>query len=87
MSRVWRAFGLQPHREETFKLSNDPLFADRVRDVVGLYPDPPERAVVLYVDEKSQMSLSSCLCKPGSTVDHGVAGDERLVAPSGEGLG
>ncbi len=49
VSRVWRAFGLQPHREETFKLSKEPLFVDKVRDVVGLYLDPPERAVVLCV--------------------------------------
>lgn len=52
--RVWKAFGLQPHREETFKLSEDPLFIDKVRDVVGLYMNPPERALVLCVDEKSQ---------------------------------
>jgi transposase len=55
ISRIWRAFGLQPHRVETFKLSNDPLFVDKVRDIVGLYMDPPERAVVLCVDEKSQI--------------------------------
>jgi len=55
ISRIWRAFGLQPHRVETFKLSNDPLFVDKVRDIVGLYMDPPERAVVLCVDEKSQV--------------------------------
>ncbi len=55
ISRIWRAFGLQPHRAETFKLSKDPLFVDRVRDVVGLYLDPPERALVLCVDEKSQI--------------------------------
>lgn len=55
VSRVWRAFGLKPHRSETFKLSNDPQFIDKVRDVVGLYLDPPERAVVLCVDEKSQV--------------------------------
>ena len=53
--RIWKAFGLQPHRSETFKLSADPLFVDKVRDIVGLYLDPPERAVVLCVDEKSQM--------------------------------
>jgi transposase len=53
--RIWRAFGLQPHRQETWKLSKDPLFIDKVRDVVGLYLDPPERAVVLCVDEKSQI--------------------------------
>ncbi|MFG2125644.1 IS630 family transposase [Streptomyces sp. NPDC048710] len=55
VSRIWRAFGLQPHRAETFKLSRDPLFVDKVRDVVGLYLDPPERALVLCVDEKSQI--------------------------------
>ena len=55
VSRIWRAFGLQPHRQETWKLSKDPQFVDKVRDVVGLYLDPPERAVVLCVDEKSQI--------------------------------
>jgi transposase len=53
--RIWKAFGLQPHRQETWKLSRDPQFIDKVRDVVGLYLDPPERAVVLCVDEKSQI--------------------------------
>lgn len=53
--RIWHAFGLQPHRTDAFKLSPDPLFIDKVRDVVGLYMDPPERAVVLCVDEKSQI--------------------------------
>jgi transposase len=55
VSRVWRAFGLQPHRVETFKLSTDPLFIDKVRDIVGLYLDPPLKAMVLSVDEKSQI--------------------------------
>jgi len=55
ISRIWRAFGLQPHRAESFRLSTDPLFIEKVRDVVGLYLDPPERAVVLCVDEKSQI--------------------------------
>lgn len=55
VGRIWRAFALQPHRTETFKLSNDPLFVDKVRDIVGLYLDPPERALVLCVDEKSQI--------------------------------
>jgi len=54
VSQVWRAFGLKPHLTETWKLSTDPQFVDKVRDVVGLYLDPPERAVVLCVDEKSQ---------------------------------
>jgi transposase len=55
VSRIWRAFALQPHRFETFKLSKDPLFVDKVRDIVGLYMDPPQRALVLCVDEKSQI--------------------------------
>jgi transposase len=55
VGRIWRSFGLTPHRMETFKLSTDPLFVDRVVDVVGLYHNPPERAVVLCVDEKSQI--------------------------------
>lgn len=53
--RIWRAFSLQPHRTETFKLSKDPLFVEKVRDIVGLYLDPPERALVLCVDEKTQI--------------------------------
>ena len=53
--RIWNAFGLQPHRTETFKLSSDPLFVDKVRDIVGLYLSPPNRALVLSVDEKSQI--------------------------------
>jgi transposase len=55
INRIWRAFGLQPHRSETFKLSKDPLFIDKVRDIVGLYLNPPDRALVLSVDEKSQI--------------------------------
>jgi transposase len=55
VQRIWRAFGLQPHRLETFKLSTDPNFVAKVRDVVGLYMAPPDRAVVLCVDEKSQI--------------------------------
>jgi transposase len=55
IARIWRAFGLQPHRSERFKLSSDPLFVDKVRDVVGLYLNPPQRALVLCIDEKSQV--------------------------------
>ena len=55
VSRIWRAFALQPHRTETFKLSADPLFIEKVRDIVGLYLDPQDRALVLCVDEKSQI--------------------------------
>lgn len=53
--RIWRAFSLQPHRSETFKLSTDPQFVEKVRDIVGLYLDPPEKALVICVDEKSQI--------------------------------
>jgi transposase len=55
VARIWKAFALQPHRVETFKLSKDPLFIDKVRDIVGLYLAPPERALILCVDEKSQI--------------------------------
>ena len=61
VSRIWRAFGLRPHRIETFKLSSDPAFVDKVRDVVGLYLAPPERALVLCVDEKPHVWMA-----PGS---------------------
>ena len=69
--RIWGAFGLQPHRSETFKLSSDPDFVDKVRDIVGLYLSPPDRALVLCVDEKSQIQAlrtvhsRSCRCLPG----------------------
>jgi transposase len=53
--RIWRAFSLQPHRTETFKLSRDPLFVEKVRDIVGLYLNPPDKAVVLCADEKAQI--------------------------------
>jgi transposase len=55
VSRVWRAFGLAPHKQDSWKLSKDPLFVEKVRDIVGLYLDPPERALVLCVDEKTQI--------------------------------
>ena len=55
VSRIWRAFSLQPHRAESFKLSTDPFFIEKVRDIVGLYLNPPDRALVLCVDEKSQI--------------------------------
>jgi len=53
--RIWHAFGLKPHLEKTFKLSTDPLFVDKVHDIVGLYLNPPEKALVLCIDEKSQI--------------------------------
>src|SRR4051812_19012096 len=55
VQRIWRTHGLQPHRVHQFKLSNDPRFIDKLRDVVGLYVDPPAHAIVLSVDEKSQI--------------------------------
>jgi transposase len=55
VSRIWRAFGLKPHRSETFQISSDPYFIEKVRDVVGLYMSPPTNALVLCVDEKSQI--------------------------------
>lgn len=55
VSRIWRAFSMRPHRVDTFKLSNDPQFVAKVRDIVGLYLNPPDKALVLCVDEKSQM--------------------------------
>ena len=53
ISRIWRAFGLRPHRYESFKLSTDPHFVDKTHDVIGLYLNPPERAIVLCIDEKT----------------------------------
>lgn len=55
VSRLWRAFALQPHRAETFKLSRDTLFIEKVRDIVGLYLHPPDKAVALSVDERTQI--------------------------------
>ena len=55
IGRIWQTFGLKPHRTETFKLSPDPLLIDKVRDIVGLYVHPPDRALVLCVDEKPQI--------------------------------
>ena len=66
--RIWRAFGLQPHRAETFKLSSDPLFVEKVRDIVGLYLNPPERALVLCVDESRKcrpLTAASRCCPCG----------------------
>jgi transposase len=71
--RVWHAYGLKPHRIETFKLSNDPRFVEKLRDVVGLYLDPPERAVVFSVDEKSQIQALD-RTQPGLPLKKGRAG-------------
>jgi transposase len=64
VTRIWRAFGLQPHRQETFKLSTDPLFVEKVRDIVGLYLDPPVRAMVLYVSRRWIVLSPSCRWPP-----------------------
>ena len=76
VSRIWRAFGLKPHQTETFKLSPDPQFIDKVRDIVGLYLNPPEAAVVLCVDEKSQIQALDRI-GAGAAADAGRAGSAR----------
>lgn len=72
ISRIWRAFGLKPHRLETFKLSSDPHFVAKVRDIVGLYLAPPDRALVLCVDEKSQIQALN-RTQPGLPLNFGKA--------------
>ena len=71
--RIWRAHGLKPHRVETFKISNDPAFAQKLEDIVGLYLNPPEHALVLCVDEKSQIQALD-RTQPGLPIKTGVAG-------------
>ena len=73
VQRIWRAHGLAPHRLRTFKLSRDPKFAEKVRDIVGLYVDPPAHAVVLSVDEKSQIQALD-RTQPGLPMKKGRAG-------------
>jgi len=73
VQRIWRAHGLQPHRVRQFKLSNDPAFVDKLRDVVGLYVDPPAHAVLLSVDEKSQIQALD-RTQPGLPMKKGRAG-------------
>src|SRR3954451_21606095 len=73
VQRIWRSHGLQPHRIRTFKLSNDPAFAAKVRDIVGLYVDPPAHAVVLSIDEKSQIQALD-RTQPGLPMKRGRAG-------------
>ena len=82
VQRIWRAFGLQPHRMETFKLSTDPDFVTKVRDVVGLYVSPPQHAVVLCVDEKSQIQAldRSQPMLPMQPSPHGAATATRATA-------
>src|SRR5450631_4060894 len=73
VSRIWRAFGLQPHRQETFKLSTDPQFVAKTRDIVGLYLNPPTKALVLCVDEKSQIQALD-RTQPGLPLKRGRCG-------------
>ena len=73
VQRIWRAHGLQPHRVRQFKLSKDPEFVDKLRDIVGLYVDPPAHAVVLSVDEKSQIQALD-RTQPGLPLKKGRAG-------------
>ena len=73
VQRIWAAHGLKPHRVRTFKLSNDPKFAAKVQDVVGLYVDPPEHALVLSVDEKSQIQALD-RTQPGLPMKRGRCG-------------
>jgi transposase len=73
VQRIWRSHGLQPHRVRQFKLSNDPKFVDKLRDVVGLYLDPPAHAIVLSVDEKSQIQALD-RTQPGLPMKKGRAG-------------
>jgi transposase len=81
VQRIWRTHGLQPHRVHQFKLSNDPRFIDKLREVVGLYVDPPAHAIVLSVDEKSQIQALD-RTQPGLPMKKGRAGTmTRLQAP------
>jgi transposase len=73
VQRIWRAHGLKPHRVRTFKLSNDPAFAAKLKDIVGLYVDPPDHAVVLAIDEKSQIQALD-RTQPGLPIKKGRAG-------------
>ena len=73
VQRIWRGHGLQPHRVRQFKLSNDPRFVDKLRDVVGLYVDPPAHAIVLSLDEKSQIQALD-RTQPGLPLKKGRAG-------------
>ena len=87
VQRIWKAHGLRPHRMRAFKLSNDPLFTEKLRDVVGLYIDPPAHAVVLSLDEKSQIQALD-RTQPGLPMKKGRAGamTHMWTAPSSQGL-
>lgn len=90
VSQIWRAFGLQPHRQGSWKLSRDPLFVEKVRDVVGLYINPPERAVVLCVDEKVRheaLSDSSGVRDPAAGLPQRPGGSGGQPDPGAAGEG
>jgi hypothetical protein len=88
VGRIWKAFGLKPHQVETFKLSTDPQFIDKVRDVVGLYLDPPEKALVLCVDEKSRAprGADGAVREEGPAAGH-RSGRSKLEAGRSPGQG
>ena len=87
VQRIWRAHGLQPHRVHLFKLSNDPAFVTKLRDIVGLYVDPPAHAVVLSVDEKSQIQALD-RTQPGLPIKKGRCQTmtHMWTAPSSQGM-
>ena len=76
--RIWRAFGLQPYRVENFKFSKDPQFIEKVRGIVGLYLNPPDRAIVLCVDEKSQVQVESNRANPAASAGRAGSPVPRL---------
>ena len=81
VSKIWRSHNIKPHRTETFKLSRDPKFLEKLTDVVGLYLNPPDKAIVLCVDEKSQIQALN-RTQPGSAAEEGALrhDDSRLQA-------
>ena len=82
VQRIWHAHGLQPHRVQQFKLSNDPKFIDKLRDVVGLYVDPPAHAIVLSVDEKAQIQALDRM-QPGLPMEEGPRTKSLSLTPAG----
>jgi hypothetical protein len=80
VSRTWRAFALQPHRSETSKLSTGPQFVDKARDIVGLYMSPPDNAIVLCVDEKSQVQAPDRI-QPLLPMEPGRPSDTHTITP------